>query len=131
MKKYRVLLEKGLTPVPYEHELNAANIVADYFQSNLVFLRRRPNSTPDLLVEKTNQIWELKSPKGNSKRTIANNLRDATHQSKMVLLDLSRCKMNNRNALARTRSFLKEGNSNLKRLLVIDKGGRVLDFYSK
>ncbi len=131
MKKYKILLESGLNPAPYKHELEAANIIAEYFRSDLLFLRRRPNASPDLLVKKLNQIWELKSPKGNGKRTIANNLREASRQSKRVILDLSRCKLNNRNALARVRGFLNSGDSALVRLLVIDKSGKILEFCCK
>lgn len=127
MKKYKVLLEVGLNPAPYKHEIDAAVVMTNYFKSNVVFLRRSPNATPDLLVEASKQVWELKSPKGNGKRTIDNNLRDAAHQSRKVILDLSRCKMNNMNALSRTRAFLKSGDSSLERLLVIDKSGKVLD----
>lgn len=131
MKKYKILLELGLEPVPSKHELNAAKHIANYFESDLLFLRRSPNSSPDLLVKKTNQVWELKSPIGNGKRTIANNLREASHQSKNVILDLSRCKMCNDNALVRVRGFLKSGDSTLRKLLIIDKSGRVLDFLDK
>lgn len=131
MKKYRILLELGLEPIPSKHELSAAKYIAEYFKSDLLFLRRRPNSSPDLLVKKTNQVWELKSPIGNGKRTVANNLREASRQSKYVILDLSRCKMSNENALARVRGFLKSGDSSLKKLLIIDKSGSVLDFLDK
>lgn len=51
--------------------------------------------------------------------------------SKNVILGLSRCKMCNDNALARVRGFLKSGDSTLRRLLIIDKSGRVLGFLDK
>ena len=127
MRKFKVSLEKGLSPSPYKHELAAAGIIADYLKSDILFLRRNPNASPDLLVEKTNQIWELKSPIGNGKRTIANNLRNASHQSKKVIIDLSRCKMNNSRALSRINEYSKKGNPNIKKLLIIDKKGHVVD----
>lgn len=131
MKKYRILLESGLRPTPNKHELNAASIIADYFMSDILFLRRNPNASPDFLIIKTNKIWELKSPIGNGKRTVANNLRRAASQSKNVILDFSRCKLNNESALSKVRGFLKSGDSTLDRLLIIDKRGRVLDFFDK
>ncbi|MBQ9485076.1 hypothetical protein IJU85_03190 [Candidatus Saccharibacteria bacterium] len=131
MRKFKVSLEKGLSPSPYKHELAAAGIIADYLKSDILFLRRNPNASPDLLVEKTNQIWELKSPIGNGKRTIANNLRNASHQSKKVIIDLSRCKMNNENALAKINRYLNSGDSTLEKLLVIDKSKKVIDFFNK
>lgn len=128
MNKYNVRLDKGLDPIPHKHELNAAEIVASFMKSDVLFLRRNPNASPDLLIEKTNQIWELKSPKENGKRTMSNNLREASHQSKKVILDLSRCKMNNANALAMVRGFLNSGDSTLKNLIIIDKSGKIIDF---
>lgn len=128
MKKYIIKIDKGLNLAPCKHELAAAEIIASFMKSDLLFLRRSLNASPDFLVRKTNQMWELKSPVGNGKRTISNNLRDAAHQSKNVVLDLSRCKMNNRRAISRVRGFLKSGCSTLDRLLVIDKSGNVIDF---
>ena len=63
------------------------------------------------------------------KRTMANNLREASGQSKNVVIDLSRCKMNNSNALSRICGFMNSGDSHLKKLLIIDKAGNVLDFF--
>ena len=131
MRRYRVTQDLDETDPPKEHEKAAAKILAEYFKSNLVFIRRGPNTTPDLKVIKTGQVWELKSPLGDGKRTMSNNIREASLQSKYVIIDLSRCKMNNRNALSRIRGFLSSGDAHLKRLLVIDKSGKVIDFLPK
>ena len=37
MRKYKILLESGLSPAPYKHELNAAGIMMEYFESDLLF----------------------------------------------------------------------------------------------
>lgn len=131
MKKYRIIQDLNEADPPKGHEKKVAKILAEHFESDLVFIRRGPSSTPDIEVIKTGQVWELKSPLGNGKRTMANNLRDASRQSKNVVLDLSRCKMNNQNAFSRIRGFLNSGDAHLKRLLVIDKGGKVIDFLAK
>ena len=60
---------------------------------------------------------------------MANNLREAASQSKNVIIDLSRCKMNNINALSRINNYMNTGNPQIKRLIVIDKSGRPLDFF--
>lgn len=109
----------------------AAKILAELFKSDLIFIRRGPSSTPDILVKRTGQIWELKSPLGNGKRTMANNLREASRQSKNIVMDLFRCKMNNQSALSRIRGFLNSGDAHLKKLLVIDKSGKIIDFLAK
>lgn len=129
MKKYIVIHDPGETDPPKKHEDYAGKIIADYFKSNIVFLRKTSSSSPDFLIIRLNQIWELKSPIGNGKRTMANILREASGQSKNVVIDLSRCKMNNANALSRINNYMNTGNPQIKKLLIIDKSGRVLDFF--
>ena len=68
-EKYRIILENGIDQMPYRHELAAASIMADYFESDVMFLRRTTMSSPDLIMVKTHQIWELKSPLGGGRRT--------------------------------------------------------------
>ena len=130
MPKHRITHELGDPEPPKPHENNAARIIADYFDSDLVFIRKKQFVSPDLFIVRTNQVWELKSPLGNGKRTIANNLRDAAGQSKLIILDLSRCKMNNDKAMSRIRGFMQSGDAHIKKLLVIDKSGQVIDYYS-
>ena len=131
MKKYKIVYDLNEPDPPRPHELHAARIVAEYFHSDLVFIRKSNNSTPDLKVKKTKQVWELKSPLGNGKRTMANNIRAASHQSTNIILDLSRCKMNNDRAISRIRSFLEGSDAHISKLLVIDKKGNTLDFSNK
>ena len=128
MKTYKIIQELNDTDPPKEHEKEAAKILAEYFRSDLLFMRKKANTTPDLKNLSTGQRWEIKSPLGNGKRTIANNLREASHQSENVVLDLSRCKINNQSALSRVRGFLSSGDAHIKRLLVIDKSKKVIDF---
>ena len=128
VRVYKISYDINDPEPPKPHEQYAAKIVSNYFESDIVFIRKRAGSSPDLVVVKYNQIWELKSPLGNGKRTIANNLREAAHQSENIILDLSRCKMNNTNALARTSSFLKSGDAKFKRLLVIQKNTKILTY---
>ena len=127
-KTYRITYDLNDPEPPKPHEQYAAKIISDYFESDIIFIRKKAGCSPDLSIERLNQVWELKSPLGNGKRTISNNLRDASHQSKHVILDLSRCKMNNSNAIARVGGFLRSGDANLKRLLVIQKDKRILTY---
>ena len=131
MIRYKIIYELNEPDPLRPLELYAANIVANYFRSNIVFIRKMPHTTPDLYVIKTRQSWKLKSPLSNGKRTIANNLRNASRQSKKIIIDLSRCKMNNTRAITRIHGFLKSGDAHIEKLLVIDKSGKVIDFYSK
>ena len=79
--KYKVIVETGVIDRPQDHEIKAALIVANgYFKSEVVFLRQSTYSTPDIDVN--GDKWEIKSPLGNGKKTIENNLRAARKQSK-------------------------------------------------
>ena len=127
MNQYKVTYDLNDPDPPKAHELYAARIIANHFHSDLIFIRKTASSTPDLKIVKTGQIWELKSPLGNGKRTMSNNLRNASHQSKNIIIDLSRCKMNNLNAISRINDFLKSGDAHIKKLLIIDKSKKVLD----
>ena len=123
--KHRIIFETGLQPKPEPHEISAAIILADYYKSDVTFLRRGIGNTADFAIK--NVIWELKSPLGDGKRTIANNLRSASRQSKNVVISLSRCKLSNTQAIARINNYLKTDNKKIKKILLISKTGEVID----
>lgn len=127
-KQYKITYDLNAPEPPKPHEIYAAKILAPHFQSDIIFIRKKSSVSPDLEIVKLHQIWELKSPLGNGKRTMANNLREASDQADNVVLDLSRCKMNNDNAISRISAFLRSGDTKIKRLLVIQKDKKVLTF---
>ena len=131
MNRFRLFYDLNRNDAPKKHEEYVARIIADYFQSDIQFIRKTSSRTPDFYILKTYQLWELKSPLGNGKRTIANNLREASKQSRNIILDLSRCKMNNSVALSRIRGFLSSGDAHINRLIVIDKSRKIIDFSPK
>ena len=92
-------MKTDLADLPKEHELSAALILAYHFKSEVVFLRPQTDKTPDVSVNDTK--WEIKSPKGNAKKTIENNLRTARKQSENIVIDLARSKTHNTRAIAR------------------------------
>ncbi|MFZ2545395.1 MAG: hypothetical protein WAW80_05450 [Candidatus Saccharimonadales bacterium] len=98
MKKYEVIVKTDLADLPKEHELSAALILAYHFKSDVIFLRPHTDKTPDIDVSGTK--WEIKSPKGNAKKTIENNLRTARKQSENIVIDLARSKMHHSRAMA-------------------------------
>ena len=81
--------------------------------------------TPDLLINK--EIWELKSPKGNSKNTMRNNIKGARKQSTNIVVDLRRCKMNKQKAISRIRDVYKKRKRKAGKYYVILKNGKILD----
>lgn len=126
-KEYKVHYEETGTSSPRPHEKKIAQFIADYFQSDIIFMRRASSKTPDLYILKTNIRWELKSPEGGGKHTIQNNLRSASQQSENILLDLNRTKLTDEKGISRTKEFLKKERSKIKRLKIITKKLKILD----
>ncbi|MBQ9180636.1 hypothetical protein IJ135_00880 [Candidatus Saccharibacteria bacterium] len=125
-KKCGVVFEQNIRPAPYDHEVRAAWTLAQFYNTELLFLRRRDiDSSPDFMM--FGIVWELKSPIGDGKRTIANNLRTAKGQSKNIILDLFRCKMHDYRAIAKARDYINKEVNDIKRLKIIKKSGEVID----
>lgn len=113
------------------HEENAARLLADYFESDIVFLRSRQSKNPDLYILKTNIRWEIKSPTGKSKYTVQNNLREASRQSQNIILDLHRIGLTEEQAISRTKEYIRKEHHSIKRLKILTKSGRVIDIIGK
>ena len=125
-QNYKIIYTEKLVGAPKEHEKHAAGIIANYFKTDVIFLRHGDFSSPDLEIGNT--IWEIKSPMGNGKKTIENNLRAAGHQSHNVILDLSRCKLHSTRAMSRIEEYLKKDQKrSIKRLIIITKQKKVLE----
>ena len=125
MAKYSVVIMTASADLPMTHELAAAAILAQHFKSDVVFLRPQRHRTPD--VEVRGITWEIKSPKGDSKKTIENNLRTARKQSENIIIDLARSKMHSTRAVARMRFYVRTQSHGIKRLKVITKKKRIID----
>ena len=69
--KYQVIISTDLQDRPKDQELSAALILAEYFKSDVIFLRPQKDKTPDIDIGGVH--WEIKSPKGDGKKTIENN----------------------------------------------------------
>ena len=108
------------------HEVNAILLLLDYFDTDITCIAPGAGKTPDLRIN--NIEWELKSPQGNGVKTIENILKKAAKQSKNIILDFSRIKMNGNQALSRMRYYLHNNKHGIKRLIVITKNHKVIDF---
>ena len=123
---YRIIEDLNERDPPKPHEKRAARVIASYFKSDIKFIRRTINSSPDIEIIKTHERWEIKSPLGG----IDNNLRVASDQAKNVFLDLSRCKMGQSEAISRAKNFCLgkwRHRCHLKKLRVITKAGKIID----
>jgi len=124
--KYKVIVETGIIDRPQDHEIKAALIVANvYFKSDVTFLRPSTYSTPDIKVN--GEKWEIKSPLGNGKKTIENNLRAARKQSKNLIIDFSRIKLHQTKAVANISFYLKHAPNQFNKVIVITKTKKVIE----
>ena len=124
--KFDIITSTNLKPMPTKDEMSVAEVLANFFQSNIKFVARGVSHTPDIYVTRFRQYWEIKNIRGNGPRTIANVLREAQHQSENVAISLSRTNMNTQQAMGRIRKYLREGNTRVKRIIVIAKNKKVL-----
>ena len=81
--------------------------------------------TPDILLDGIK--WEIKAPTGEGKYLISNTIQKAVKQSHNVIVDLRRTKRHQSKCLRELEKEFEKSKS-LKRLKVITKTGKTLDF---
>ena len=123
---YKIIFEGQSRKQLRFHEVNAILFLLDYFDSDITCITTGTGKTPDLRINGIE--WELKSPQGNGVKTIENILKKAAKQSKNIVLDFSRIKMNGNQALSRTRYYLYNNKHQIKRLIIITKNHKIIDF---
>lgn len=124
-EKYNIIIPENIYPRPSTREISAAYILAKYFKTNIEFIPRSNQRTPDFLIN--NLYWELKTPTGTGKYNLQHTLRSAAKQSENIIIDARFSKMN----ISKIRNELNyqfKRSRNIKRLLLIDKQKRIVDF---
>ena len=117
-----------LKPQPNPYELRVARLCAKKFQSDVIFLPRGPQKTADIKVMKTSVEWEMKNIEGKSRRTIANNLREASKQSPNIIISLLKPgSMDPAAAKSRVQNYLRTNHSNIKHVIIVTKQGQLID----
>lgn len=127
MSNYSVITPTSLKQKPTSLEYTIAEIVADFFQSNVRFIEPSILRAPDLYVTKTRKTWEIKNIRGNSKRTIANNLRSAKYQSQNIIIPLLSTEMTPAQAKGRITEYLNTGATNIQHILLVTKSEKVIE----
>ncbi len=120
-----VIVPADLCKVPEPHEISAAEILADYFDAPVIFIKelnRYRQSTPDVLVGDTE--WEIKSPKSSKMDKVRRNIDKAIDQAPNVVLDTRRTSIPDKKIIAYITVEVRRHRL-LRRLLVIDKRKRV------
>lgn len=128
--RFRVIIPADVKPHPDRYEEEVARLLATRFRSDIAFVARGIGHTPDVQVLKTKQFWEIKNIRGNSKKTIEDNLRKAAKQSDFVVISLLRTQMSPMQAKARIEYYLAHARANIKHVILITKKGKCLDFHA-
>ena len=111
---------------PEKHEFETAKFFAD-MGKDIVFLKPSTNKgehTPDILMDGFE--WEIKSPPGNSKRTVENNFRNAVVQSRYIIFDLRRIRLHDNQCVTKLEKEFR-ARRYLKKLLIIKKDGTLIE----
>ena len=112
---------------PEQHELDAAYTLAHHYQTTVKFLvpiGDYKRKSPDILMRGV--IWELKSPKGDSKTTIGTQFRRGSMQAKNIVLDSRRTKL--KYEIIEKQAIIEaKQRTNLNRVILIDKFGKVVE----
>ena len=107
-----------LTP-PEKHELATANYFADMGKDVTFILPSNipDNHRPDFLMNGIE--WEVKSPAGKSKRSIAKRFTEALSQSQNIIFDLRRSSLSDDVCINQLERLYEK--KHIKRLMVITK----------
>ena len=123
----QVIIPAGHPNPPEPHEVEAAYILARHYQETVEFLiqvddyKRKSADIVMLGVE-----WEIKCPHGASKSTIGNQFRFASKQSKNIILDTRRTKLEYESIENRMHIEIKKRPA-IKRVILIDKLEKVIE----
>jgi hypothetical protein len=126
MTKYSVIVPNDVKPKPEPHEMEAAEIIGEFFKSDVKFIKRANHKTADIIVIKTKTRWEIKSPTGKGKNNVQHTIQAAAAQSPNVVFDGRRSKIHQTKLLAEVKyqfRLVKKA----KQLLFINKCKKVLE----
>lgn len=124
--KFNLIIPTDLKPKPTKDEMAVAEVLSNYFHSDIKFVARGISHTPDIFIIRLNQYWEIKNVRGNSPKTIENILRTAQYQSENIVISLARSRMAHTQAAGRVKQCLDRSHINAKRILLISKHHKIL-----
>ena len=112
---------------PEPHEVDTAMILARHFQCVVEFIipiDDYKRKSADILMQGIE--WEIKSPYGASKSTIGNQFQFATKQSKNIILDTRRTKLDDENIRKKVLIEIKK-RSSIKKVILVNKFENVVE----
>jgi len=123
----KVIIPAGHPNPPEPHEVETAYILARHYQTTVEFLipvddyKRKSADIIMLGVE-----WEIKCPHGASKSTIGNQFRFASKQSKNIVIDARRTRLEYESVENRVLFEIKKRPA-IRKVIIIDKSEKVIE----
>jgi len=122
-----VIIPPSLIKPPEQHEIDAALVLSRHYKCSVEFLipvNDYKRSTADVVMQGV--IWEMKSPTGDSKKnTIERQFKKGTKQSRNIVLDTRRTKLDDKEIEKRILYEVKKRTS-IKKVIMINKSGKVI-----
>ena len=125
-REYNVIVPRSYIPKPSPTEMSAADILVDFFNADVKFIKRSNSKTPDFLIKGI--YWELKSPTGSGKHNIQHKIQDAAEQSRNIIIDGRKSKLHPlklKNEIQYQFNIIKKA----KRLVFINKSGKAIEIF--
>lgn len=125
MKKTGKIIPNGV--ILEEHEYKTVLFFTELgYDIKLIPKSNKPGEhSADIRMGKL--LWEMKSPKGEGKYLIANTIQKAVKQSPNIIIDLRRTRRHQSKCIAEIKKEFEKSRS-IRRLLVITKDGKLLEF---
>ena len=123
----KIIIPSNHPNPPLPHEIDTAMVLAQHFRSTVEFIipiddyKRKSADIVMLDVE-----WEIKCPYGASKSTIGNQFQFASKQSKNIILDTRRTKLDDVSIKKSVLVEIKKRPS-IKKVVLIDKSEKVVE----
>ena len=123
----KVIIPAGHPNPPEPHEVETAYILARHYQTTVEFLipvddyKRKSADIIMLGVE-----WEIKCPHGASKSTIGNQFRFASKQSKNIVIDARRTRLEYESVENKVLFEIKKRPA-IRKVIIIDKSEKVIE----
>lgn len=127
-KNGRTIIPFGVFPEMHELETAAVFLAQGFDVEFLLPSRIKGIRTPDVKID--NILWEIKCPTGSGKKTVEKQLQRASGQSKNIIFDSRRTKLDDTYIEKELRKQLKLSRS-FKKLILITKEGIRLDIKRK
>ncbi|MBR6505459.1 hypothetical protein IKT18_01275 [Candidatus Saccharibacteria bacterium] len=126
--RWGIYLKNDVRIEPHE-ERTAKFLIRFGFNIDVICPTNIPKvHNPDILMAGT--IWEIKSPESPNKKTLKKRIHEASEQSSHIILDLRRVKGDSSRIETAVLERFKK-NASLKRMILITKKGKVIDFLKK